>query len=551
MFDSNTMAELLDAFVAESSEGLSLSEQMLLRLERSPEDGEALAAVFRAMHTIKGNAGIFDFAAVAQIAHAMEDLLERLRSGKLTVAPAVITLLLEGVDALGTAIHDSLDSPRNLTEAERGLTNRLRSVRRGRKSEQPAPTPNPPATHRAYEGRKSLRVEIAKLDRLLDLSGEIGIARGRVTQMISDPLADRAFVLEADRDALQLHLELQELVMKLRMVPVGPMFRQMHRTVRDLARGLQKEAELRIEGEDVEVDMAVIDHLKDPLTHMIRNSLDHGIEAPDLRAAAGKRRTGTVRLRSFHDAGTIVIDVEDDGAGIDRDKVLDRARTQGLVRSDEPLTDEGILDLLFMPGFSTAKEVTDVSGRGVGLDVVRRNIEAIRGTVTIAGAKGEGTRIRVRLPLTLAMIEGLRVSVGTESYIIPMEAVVEALGVRSGTSDGTTGLVRWREEDIPFIRLRDRLGFRKTFADREHVVVVRSGEDSRAALIVDALFGECQTVVKPLTRILQGVAAISGSAILPNGKIAFIIDVPALLAAEAARTRRDMSFAGEMQCSRG
>jgi two-component system chemotaxis sensor kinase CheA len=530
VLDNTSMAALLEAFIAESDEGLTAAEEALLILERTPEDAGSLALVFRAVHTIKGNSGIFDFDAITTVAHAMEDLLERLRAGQTVVSNGIITLLLECVDVLRGLLFES-DRTRALSAAELHLIEQLHGAH---SSYVTAHNAAGPATAERITSR-TLRIDLAKLDRLLDLSGEIGIARGRLSEMLGDPAVTTRIALEAQRDADHLHLELQELVMKLRMVPVGPTFRQFQRIVRDTARSLGKEAELRIEGVDVEVDMTVIEHLRDPLTHMIRNSVGHGIELPDVRRAANKPAAGTLVLRSFREAGTIVIELADDGGGIDRDRVIRRARERGLLGESEQLTDAQAAELIFHPGFSTAETVTDLSGRGVGLDVVRRNIDAIHGSVSVESEAGRGTTFRVRLPLTLAIVDGLGVGISGESFVIPMEAVVEALHLPAGAAgrDRATGMLAHRGESIPFVRLRERLSLGGR-AERENVVVVRYAR-GRAALIVDELHGECHTVVKPLPKSLRGIPGLSGSAILPNGRIAFIVDVPGLLQVEIDR----------------
>jgi two-component system chemotaxis sensor kinase CheA len=526
VLDNQSMAALLESFLAESDEGLTAAEEALLVLERTPEDSDSLAAVFRAVHTLKGNSGIFDFEAMTRIAHAVEDLLDRLRAGQTVVSNGIITLLLESVDVLRGMLFAS-DRKRPLSPAELKLVEHLRAA-----DPLHVPAPNAPVPAAAERVSRTLRIDLARLDRLLDLSGEIGIARGRLSEMLGDPTVTSRVALEAQRDADHLHLEMQELVMKLRMVPVGPTFRQFQRIVRDTARTLGKEAELRIEGVDVEVDMTVIEHLRDPLIHMIRNSVGHGIESPAARRAADKPAAGTLVLRSFREAGTIVIELSDDGGGIDRDRVLRRARERGLIGESEILTDAQIAELIFHPGFSTADAVTDLSGRGVGLDVVRRNIDAIHGSVSVESEPGRGATFRVRLPLTLAIVDGLGVGVAGESFVIPMEAVVEALHLPAGAAGRAraTGVLTHRGESIPFVRLRERLALGGA-ADRENVVVVRYGR-GRAGLVVDELHGECHTVVKPLPKALRGIPGLSGSAILPNGRIAFIVDVPGLLQVE-------------------
>jgi len=535
VLDTQSMAALLDTFTAESDEGLTAAEEALLVLERTPEDAGALAAVFRAVHTIKGNSGIFDFDAMTQLAHATEDLLDRLRQGQTVVSNGIITLLLESVDVLRALLFET-DRTRALSDTEIQLIEHLR-----RADPWHVPSQNAPEPVLAARAARTLRIDLAKLDRLLDLSGEIGIARGRMSEMLGDLTGPGRAALEAQRDADHLHFELQELVMRLRMVPVGPTFRQFQRIVRDTARPLGKEAELHIEGVDVEVDMSVIEHLRDPLIHMIRNSIGHGIETPEVRRAANKPAAGTLVLRSFREAGSIVIELADDGGGIDRDRVLRRARERGLAGETETLTDAQVAELIFHPGFSTADAVTDLSGRGVGLDVVRRNIDAIHGSVSVESEQGRGTTFRMRLPLTLAIVDGLGVGVAGESFVIPMEAVVEALHLPPGAvgPHQATGVLLHRGESIPFIRLRERLSLLSdpeacppgAENGRENVVVVRYAR-GHAGLVVDELHGECHTVVKPLPKPLRGLRGLSGSAILPSGRIAFIVDVPGLLQVE-------------------
>jgi two-component system chemotaxis sensor kinase CheA len=539
MLDTQSIAALLEAFLSESDEGLAAAEEALLVLERAPEDADALASVFRAVHTIKGNSGIFDFEAMTRVAHAMEDLLDRLRAGQTVVSNGIITLLLESVDVLRGLLFES-DRTRALTAVEGRLIERLRVA------DAMDVAGNAKVLQTAQRTSRTLRIDLAGLDRLLDLSGEISIARGRLSQMLADPAVPARVALETQRDADHLHLEMQELVMKLRMVPVGPTFRQFQRIVRDAARSHGKEAELRIEGDDVEVDMIVVEHLRDPLMHMIRNSVGHGIELPEVRRARKKPAVGTLVLRSFREAGSIVIELTDDGGGIDRERVIRRARERRIAGESESLSDAQVAELIFHPGFSTADSVTELSGRGVGLDVVRRNVDAIHGSVTVESEEGRGTTFRVRLPLTLALVDGLGVGVGGESFVIPMEAVVEALQLPASVDrDRATGVLTHRGENIPFIRLRERLAIGGGgIRERENVVVVRYAR-GLAGLVVDELHGECHTVVKPLPKSLRGIPGLSGSAILPDGRIAFIIDVPGLLQVEIDRNRPQSRLLGQ------
>lgn len=314
------------------------------------------------------------------------------------------------------------------------------------------------------------------------------------------------------------------------MVSVGPVFRLQARTVRDQATALGKRARVLLEGEEVEADTKIIDYMRDPLTHMVRNAIDHGIEPPQVRAAAGKDPRGTVTLRALHEAGSVVFEVTDDGAGLDRTAILEQARKRGLA-PDEPLCDEEVLGLILEPGLSTAGRVTALSGRGVGLDVVRRQVDALRGSLTVESRPGRGTTIRACLPLTVAMIPGFGVGVAGETYIVPLEWVVETLelppAARFRHRNGR-GVVNLRGQALPYVRLRSLLELGDGAPDREHVLVVSSG-GRRTGLAVDVLHGETQTVIKPLGRALRGTPGIAGSAILGSGEVGLILDVPALL----------------------
>ena len=317
--------------------------------------------------------------------------------------------------------------------------------------------------------------------------------------------------------------------MKARMVPVGPFFRQYGRIVRDLAHAHGKAVHLDIEGDDVEVDTRVVERLRDPLTHMIRNTIDHGIESPELRAALGKAAEGCLTLRAAHEGGLIVIEVRDDGAGFNRRRIAERARAMGLAAAPELLPDAELLALVFAPGFSTAETVTDLSGRGVGMDVVRRNVAALRGVIDVASVEGQGSTLTVRLPLTLAIIDGFGVGVGEETYILPLDSVLECLALpRDHHDGGTGGVINLRGQPLPYLRLRDRFGVAGERPAREHVVVVQHG-GGRAGIAVDALYGESQAVIKSLGTMLDRLSGVSGSTILGDGRVALILDTPALL----------------------
>ncbi|HET9553691.1 MAG TPA: chemotaxis protein CheA, partial [Anaeromyxobacteraceae bacterium] len=382
----------------------------------------------------------------------------------------------------------------------------------------------------AHAGARTLRVDVGKLDRMLDLSGEIAIARGRLTELLERRGGEASEeLLSAHREADRLYQDLQELIMKARMVAIGPTFLQHVRTVRDLASAQGKQARLVVEGADVEVDTAVVEQVRDPITHMVRNALDHGIEAPGARAQAGKPAEGTLTLRAFHEGASMVIQVVDDGGGLDRDRIARRADEMGLLDDAGRASPEELARVIFEPGLSTSETVTEVSGRGVGMDVVRRNVEALRGSVEVDSAPGEGTQVTLRVPLTLAIIQGFRVAVAGQTYILPLDAVVECVELPDDErTPGAVGVISLRGRPLPYLRLRDQFALGGAPARRENVVVVRSGS-AVAGLAVDDLLGECSTVIKPLGSLFRHVPGVSGSSILGDGRVALILDVAGLL----------------------
>jgi len=530
---------LLQTFLTEAGEHLRTLEESLVALEARPDDAELLNGIFRVAHSLKGDALMVGFPRIAEFAHGLEDLLERLRDGALAVDADVVSLLLRAVDVLrallaaAAAGQDTVPADLEATQAA------IVAACAGPDAEASAPAEQAATTKVAVIAEAgTLRVDVAKLDRMLNLTGEIAIARGRVAQMMAAlPAHVGQEMLEAHRDADRLQMDLQEQVMKARMVPVGPFFRQYSRTVRDVARAHGKSVRLVTEGDDVELDTRVAERLRDPLTHMIRNSIDHGIESPELRAALGKAPEGCLTLRAAHEGGLIVIEVHDDGAGFNRQRIAERARETGLVAEPQQLPDSELLGLVFAPGFSTAEAVTDLSGRGVGMDVVRRNIEGLRGTLSIASVDGEGATITIRLPLTLAIIDGFGIGVGDETYIVPLDAVLECLALPADShrdGDGH-GVINLRGEPLPYLRLRDRFKATGAAPQREHVLVVQHA-GGRAGIAVDALYGERQAVIKSLGAGLDGLSGLAGSTILGDGRVALILDVPALLREAVGRT---------------
>ncbi len=441
---------LMGVFLAEGEERLSQMEGGLVLLEDHPSDEELLQAIFRAAHTLKGNSATLGFGALTEFTHVLEDLLERVRSRTLPVTGDLVSLLLASVDILRQLLSDAAKGLDGMSPSQRSFLGRLSSAL-GTATEKAAPPEGSRADRAPGEGlaesgaeksveipglnlmTRTLRVDLDRLDQMLALVGEIAVSRGRLRQLLEQRrTADLGEALEVHEETDRLDMDLQELVMKIRMIPVGPTFHHFARTIRDLARNLKKQVRLVTEGEDVEVDMTVIERIRDPLTHMIRNAVDHGIEAPEVRASLGKDPCGCIRLRAFHDTGSIVIQIVDDGSGLDRTCLLERARAMGLVGSTEELGDVALDQLIFEPGVSTSGVVTELSGRGVGLDVVRREVEALRGSIEVETETGRGTTITLRLPLTIAIIDGFVVKASEESYVIPVEAVIECIDLPGG-----------------------------------------------------------------------------------------------------------------------
>lgn len=529
---------ILKNFLVESGEGLGLMEQSILQLESRPGDNELIQGIFRVVHTMKGNAGLLEIENLLAFTHNAEDLLDTVRNGKLQITPEIITLLLDLVDMLRQMVAAAGEGKDEMPAGAKEILARIsRSLKNGAKADKSKPEDSaksdaaPLAAGASHQDTaRTLRVDIEKLDRLLNLVGEITIARGRVAQLLDAEQLNLEELRDAHSFSDSLHFELQDTILKARMVPIGPLFHQYNRTVRDLAKSLGKMAQLRIEGEEIEVDTSVAEHLKDPLLHIVRNALDHGIEPPAVRKKKSKPPAGTITVRAARHGGNIVIEVSDDGAGLDRQKILEAAQRKGLVAEPEKLSNHGVYQLVFESGLTTVSQVSNMSGRGVGMDVVRRNIQALRGSVQIISEPGIGTTVRIRLPLTLAIIEGFSVGIGDETYVIPVDQVVECVELPQEDNDVARkeGVLQLRDEPLPFLYLKDHFGIAGERSGRQSVVVVQH-ESSRAGLAVNTLYGAMQTVIKPLPPVFKDVPGVSGSAILGNGRVALILDVPALL----------------------
>ncbi|HUX91911.1 MAG TPA: chemotaxis protein CheA [Gallionellaceae bacterium] len=373
-----------------------------------------------------------------------------------------------------------------------------------------------------------LRVDAEKLDLLINLIGELVIA-GAGVNILAQHIRQPA-LLEAASTLGRLVEEVRDSALNLRMVQIGETFNRFQRVVRDVSKDLGKDITLLISGADTELDKTVVEKIGDPLTHLVRNSMDHGIENAELRAARGKPAKGTVRLNAYHESGSIVIEVSDDGGGLNRERILAKAIEKGIVTPGQNLSEQEVFRLIFEAGFSTAEQVSNISGRGVGMDVVRRNIEALRGTIEIESTYTVSTTIRIRLPLTLAIIDGFLVGVGKSSFVIPLDMVLECIEMSEQDRQAITerNYVNLRNQVLPFIRLRDLFEIGGEASRRENIVVVQFA-GQKAGLVVDALQGEFQTVIKPLGSIFEHLQGISGSTILGSGEVALILDVPTLV----------------------
>lgn len=672
-------------FIVEARELLQAMEESLLQLESEPGDQDAIGAVFRAAHTIKGSAGLFGLTPIVSFTHIVEDVLDRLREGSVSVNAELIAVLLKsgdhmlelidvvasrgqqmqqpalereaalrqalqvfqapasagaadsasasvvsddepsaevlwhislrfgvdvfrnGMDPLSflrylntlgqmvqvTTVTDSIpaveawdpeschlgfeidfrsaaghaainevfdfvredcaveitpvnETPDHVEPTGTELVSQPEHspmVASGELLGDQRAVPRTPATATATataverpssgseqknkDGRY-VRVNADKLDELINLVGELVIASAGASLLAKS--CDNDPLQEASSTVSGLVEQILDGALHLRMIPIGDTFNRFRRVVRDVSQELGKDIDLIINGAETELDKTVVEKIGDPLMHLLRNSMDHGIESAEARRAAGKPAKGHLSLNAYHDSGSIVIEIADDGAGLNRERILDKAQQRGLVAAGASLTDQEIYNLIFEPGFSTAEAVTNLSGRGVGMDVVKRNITLLRGTVDLDSQPGQGTIVRIRLPLTLAIINGFLVGIDQSTYVIPLDMVQECIELdehnRQLTRD--SGYLDLRGEVLPLVYLRDHFNHEGPAARRQNVVVVRYAEH-KAGLVVDELLGEFQTVIKPLGKLFGALRGISGSTILGSGAVALILDIPALL----------------------
>jgi two-component system chemotaxis sensor kinase CheA len=528
--------ELIGDFINEAGEHLATIESQILILERDPTAADPLNAAFRGFHTIKGLAGFLDLRDIREVSHEVETLLDRARNHALLLTPAIIDVVLESADYLKRAVawvQAGLSGKPGEPPPFDKLLARVLAVLEGKQIEtaKPAETAKPieKAAAETEPTGSSLRVDAGKLDYMMDMVGELVIAQSLITH---DPQigALESGLLQRNLQQLgRITAEVQRVAMSMRMTPVSTLFGRMNRLVRDLTRKNGKKVRLELAGEETELDKTIIEQIADPMMHMVRNSLDHGLEGPEERLANGKSPEGTLALSASHQAGHILIEIADDGRGLNTEKILAKARERGLVSEGQNLSDHEIYFLIFEPGFSTADAITDVSGRGVGMDVVRRQIMGLRGRIEIRSVPGRGATFLLRLPLTLAIIDGLIVGVGMERYIMPIHTVREMLRPTPEmifTIEGRSEMALVRGELLPVVRLDRRFGIdgaRQNPAEALFVVVENQGK--RFCLLVDEMLGKQEVVIKSLGETFRQVSGISGGAILGDGRVGLILDV--------------------------
>ncbi len=684
------LSQFQESFFTESAEHVETMETGFLELEERPEDLDLLNRIFRAAHSVKGNAGMFNFTAIAELTHKMENVLDLMRNEEIPVTPHSVDVLLRSLDGLKSLLDEAQGEGEADQETIKALEKELQACQDGDNGSEATAAPlsadepvapqeaawrlikidwvplpelfqrgldpaqlfkelhelgmiknlevqvdkipalesmdpercylswnieletdvtidkveavfdfvrdgseltitdcapkqtepykrvgdilveegivtpgevsdglakqkplgeilveekkvTPQQVDKALQKQKqqkkgeaaSIRVDTEKIDKLINLVGELVITQSMITDLGEKFTIDQLPVLQERIVQLERNTrELQERVMSVRMMPIGSAFHRFPRLVRDLAGKSGKQIQLVMSGEETELDKTLIEAIGDPLTHLVRNSADHGLEGPEERVAAGKPERGTVRLHAFHDGGNICIAVEDDGRGLNRDKIVSKAVERGLIADGSTMNDEDVYQLIFRAGFSTADTITDVSGRGVGMDVVKRNIEGLGGSVSIQSTPGKGSKLTLKLPLTLAIIDGMTVRVGEDNYIIPLITVTESIRPKASDLQRVVGkgeVVNLRGEWVPLVRLYEAFSLTPEYTDPvEALLVIVEVENRRIAVLVDELTGQQQVVIKTLEQNYRKIEGISGATILGDGQVALILDVPGL-----------------------
>jgi two-component system, chemotaxis family, sensor kinase CheA len=548
--------EVIREFLVESHENLSRLDQELVELEKRPRDTALLASIFRTIHTIKGTCGFFGYSTLERITHEAETLLSQLRDGKRKLTPPLISLILETVDAtrkvlaaietsgeegpkrfedIAERLNLAAQSPADVeehcgTNSALALPTEPQDVI-GSPEITGGPKPEESAVKSSAVADANIRVGVALLDKLMDLVGELVLTRNQILQFNTER-EDAALNATSQRLNL-ITTELQDGVMKTRMQPIGMVWNKLPRVVRDMAVSLGKQIRLEMDGADTELDRTIIEAIKDPLVHLVRNACDHGVEPPEARTHAGKSPEGRLTLRAYHEGGQVNIEIGDDGAGIDVARVKHKAVEKGLLRPEqaEKLSDREALNLIFQPGFSTAQTVTNVSGRGVGMDVVKSNIEKIGGVVDLFSRPGEGSIVKLKIPLTLAIIPGLVIGSGGQRFVIPQVSLLELIHLEGDSSEKHieyvhgTPVYRRRGSLLPVAYLNEVLGLKSAVQAEAVSMVVLQAEERQFGLVVDDINDTQEIVVKPLGKQLKGLAVYAGATIMGDGRVALILDV--------------------------
>lgn len=585
--------ELLEGFLTETTELLEKMDDDLIALEKAPDNMELMNSIFRSIHTVKGASSFLGFELLVTITHKTEDVLNRLRKGELQVTPGIMDVILDAADhvkllvndirngeiierdlgevinnlipyisgnlqeasvlseAPQVAVEESAEQTFESTDSEQVMDEESEIVANPAPALQSAATsPGRPAAQKATPARgedisdnTTVRIDVKRLDDLMNQVGEMVLERNRTLQMNLDYQSRENmtnFGEEFSKLAKRIDFvtsELQMQVLKIRMIPVEKVFKKFPRIVRNLSRDLGKEVNLEIIGEETELDRSVVDEIGDPLIHLIRNALDHGLELPEERVASGKPRTGNVVLSATHEGNQIIISIKDDGRGIDPEKLSRKAIDKGLVTEEQvaAMSQKEILDLIFLPGFSTKEKATDLSGRGVGMDVVRTNIRKLNGLIELKSEVGRGSEIILKLPLTLAIIQSLLVEVENEVYSIPLAAVLETLKVETSSFHQIGGqeVLKLRDSVLPLIRMQRVFGVAESGSSTQQSYIVVIGvAEKRMGLIVSRLLGQQEVAIKSLGKYLAKAPGIAGSTILGDGRVALIIDPAGIIEME-------------------
>lgn len=570
--NNDDMQELVQDFLVETNEIIENLDHDLVELESNQNDLELLNKIFRGAHTMKGSSSFLGFNKLAELTHHAEDILNKLRKGEMVVTREIMDTLLEFVDKTkqiisdienGTDSTDCTSVIEDLKLASEGrLTSKTKTASAAPAS-QPAQVPQPAvsapkpqaapkqdvqkATHQATQVEQTIRVDVSRLDSLVNLVGELVLSRNMLSQIAGEleNKFENEYLVEqllVATNAIGMNTtELQLAIMKTRMIAIGKVFNKFPRVVRDIARDTGKEIDLIISGEETELDKQVIESIGDPLLHMIRNSCDHGVETPEVRVAKGKPRVGTVNLSAYHEGNHVVIEIKDDGAGMDPDKLKRKAIEKGVITVDEAnsMDDKQAFSLIFKPGFSTAEKITNISGRGVGMDVVRTNIEKLNGIITIDSKINEGSTFYLKLPLTLAIIQALLVEVAGETFAIPLASVVETVRITNEEIHSFEGreVLKLRDRVLSLIRLDEAFALDELEQDEIYVVVVALAE-KQLGFIVDKLIGQEEIVIKSLGEYLGGNPGIAGATITGDGRVRLILDVAGVIEVAQNMPRR-------------